>query len=177
MILQVWWCHSCHLDQYNQVHFSTSYNPNVPGAAQGMWPMANGHRFRDGGRGKTANLTTQPGQGTEHILRNFRERQNLCGNVFVYRLVGQVAAGSEHQRSIFTHEICSAPSVPGALPAWPGPASWAPSLPWGEGTDPGGSTPASWDTRSPSPGPRPLPFCGDRERGPPHSEDTPQYLL
>lgn len=88
-------------------------------AALGMCPIAKGHRFRDSRRGKTANLTTQQGQGTESILRNFRERQNLYGNAFVCRLVGQVTAGSEHQRSIFTHEICSIPSVPSALPARP----------------------------------------------------------
>lgn len=158
MILQVWWCHGCHLDQYKPTQFSGSYNPNVPVAALGMCSVAKGHRFRDRRREKTANLTTQRGQGRASIPRNCRERQNLRGNVFVSRSVGQVTAGSERERSIFTHEICSALSVPAALPAWPGPASQGPRLPRGEGTDLGvqRQPPGTRDSNHQGPGPPPL---------------------
>lgn len=49
--------------------------------------------------------------------------------------VEQVTAGSEPQRSIFTQEICSAPSVPCVLPARPGPAPRGPRLPQAQGMD------------------------------------------
>lgn len=162
-ILQVWWCHSCHPDQYKPAQFSGSYNPSAPVAALGMCPVAKGHRFRDERRGKTANLTTQRGQGRHSMPRNCRERQSLRGNVFVSQSVGQVTAGSEHERSIFTHEICSALFVPGALPAWPGPASRGPRLPRGEGTDLGARRQPP-GTRDPNhQGPGPLPLWGDRD--------------